>query len=54
MRRSGRSDAFLKLAERLVAFPDGDFKPSPPPQLLSKLTDEDLVVAADAVEAERH
>ena len=42
----------VKLVERIVTlFPDGDFEPSPPPPLLSKLTDEDLVLAADAVEA---
>jgi hypothetical protein len=50
-RRVERSEAFLKLAARIVTFPGGDFEPSPPPQLLSKLTDEDLVLAADAVEA---
>ena len=50
-RRAERSAAFLKLAERIVTIPDGDFEPSPPPPLLSKLTDEDLVLAADAVEA---
>ena len=50
-RRVERSEAFLKLAARIVTFPGGDFEPSPPPQLLSKLTDEDLVLAVDAVEA---
>ena len=50
-RRTKRAEAFLKLAERIMTFPDGNFEPSPPPQLLSKLTDEDLVLAADAVEA---
>ena len=50
-RRAKRTEAFLKLAERIVTFPDGNFEPSPPPQILSKLTDEDLVLAADAVEA---
>jgi hypothetical protein len=50
-RRVEHSEAFLKLAARIVTFPGGDFEPSPPPQLLSKLTDEDLVLAADAVEA---
>ena len=34
-----------------MTFAEGDFEPSPPPQLLSKLTDEDLVVAVEAVEA---
>ena len=34
-----------------MTFADGRFEPSPPPQLLSKLTDGDLVVAVDAVEA---
>ena len=50
-RRAQRAEAFGKLAERILTFPDGKFKPSPPPQLLGKLTDEDLVVAVDAVEA---
>ena len=50
-RRVERSEAFLKLAARIVTFTGGDFEPSPPPQLLSKLTDEDLVLAVDAVEA---
>jgi hypothetical protein len=50
-RRVQRSEALAKLAERILPFSDGKFKPSPPPQLLSKLTDDDLIVAADAVEA---
>jgi hypothetical protein len=50
-RRAQRSEAIGKLAERILTFPDGKFEPSPPPQLLCKLTDEDLVVAVDAVEA---
>ena len=50
-RRAARKELFLKLAERILPFSDGDFEPSPPPQLLSRLTDEDLDVAADAVEA---
>lgn len=40
-----------RVAKRLQPFPDGNFKPSPQPQLLDRLTDEDLLVAADAVEA---
>ena len=50
-RRTKRTEALLNLAKRIMTFPDGDFEPSPPPQLLSKLTDEDIVLAADAVEA---
>ena len=48
------SEAFLKLAARIVTFPGGDFEPSPPPQLLSKLTDKISSlrpITADAVEA---
>lgn len=42
---------FQRLAERILTSPDGNFKPSPPPQLLDELTDEDIAVAVDVVEA---
>ena len=50
-RRAERAEAIGSLAERILAYPDGTFVPSPPPQLLQTLTDEDITVAADAVEA---
>ena len=42
---------FQRLAERILTSPDGNFEPSPPPQLLDELTDEDIAVAVDVVEA---
>ena len=39
------------LARRIRTFPEGNFTPSPPPTLLSTLTDELLVIASDAVKA---
>ena len=39
------------LARRIRTFPEGNFTPSPPPPLLSTLTDELLVIASDAVKA---
>ena len=50
-RRAERAEAFRRLATRILASPDGEFEPSPPPQLLKELTDEDIIVAVDAVEA---
>lgn len=41
--------ALLQLARRIRAFSEGKFTPSPPPQLFYLLTDENLVVASDAV-----
>ena len=42
---------FQRLAERILTSPDGNFKPSPLPQLLDELTYEDIAVAVDVVEA---
>ena len=43
------AEALKQMATRIVAFKEGDFSPSPPPYLLDKLTDYDLIVAVDAV-----
>ena len=48
-RLAGVADALGKLADRLLAFGDGKFTPSPPPALLDTLTDELLVVASNSV-----
>ena len=45
------SEKLRQLARRLLPFTEGSFEPSPPPCLLDNLTDELLVVAADAVDA---
>ena len=37
------------MAQRILAFKDGCFEPSPPPQLLQQLTNELLIMAVDAV-----
>ena len=50
-RRAKTSEALKRLAKRILTFPEGNHEPSPPPQLLEKLTDEILVIAADAVKA---
>jgi hypothetical protein len=50
-RRDERSEAMRLVAQRIMTFPEGKFEPSPPPHLLVQLTDEDLVVAVEAVEA---
>ena len=39
----------MSYARRLMPFEGGNFSPSPPPPLLTKLTDYDLIVAKDAV-----
>ena len=43
------AEALLSGAQRILAFPDGKFAPSPSPTLLTQLTDFDLIVAKDAV-----
>ena len=48
---SGLVDSLTWLAERILPFTNGDFRPSQPPMLLEKLTDQLLVVASDAVAA---
>jgi len=37
------------VAQRIRTFPEGQFSPSPPPQVLRRLTDDLLVTASDAV-----
>jgi hypothetical protein len=41
--------ALESMARRILPFVGGDFEPSPPPMLLKKLTDHDLMVARAAV-----
>lgn len=41
--------ALERVAARILPFTQGDFAPSPPPRLLNKLTDNDLVLARLAV-----
>ena len=50
-RRAERTEAFRRLVKRILTSLDGKFEASPPPQLLKELTDEDIIVAVDAVEA---
>ena len=45
------ADGLQLLARRIRTFPEGSVTPSPPPTLLSTLTDELLVIASDAVKA---
>eukprot|EP00966_Prymnesium_polylepis_P289761 6692917-Prymnesium_polylepis.1 len=45
------SDGLRLLARRIRSFPEGVFPPSPPPSLLSVLTDELLVTASDVVKS---
>ena len=49
--RAERTEAFRRLVKRILTSLDGKFEASPPPQLLKELTDEDIIVAVDAVEA---
>jgi hypothetical protein len=52
--QNGRLDiqsALEQRARRLVSVPEGTFSPSPLPALLDSLTDEQLVVASDAIAA---
>ena len=42
---------FQQLARRILQHPEGDFTPSPPPRLLDNITDDNLMVAWDAVVA---
>ena len=50
VRRAKLSEALEKLTQRILTFPEGKHEPSAPVQLLHQLTDEILVLAADAVE----
>jgi hypothetical protein len=43
------AEALVSSAQRILAFPGGNYTPSPPPPLLTQLTDFDLIVARDAV-----
>ena len=51
VRRAELSEALGELAQRILTFPEGKHEPSAPVQLLHQLTDEILVLAADAVDA---
>ena len=43
------AEALVSCAQRILAFPGGNFTPTPAPPLLTQLTDFDLIVAKDAV-----